>query len=130
MTNTLVRLTNLKQIEEVIGQLRLIFIEKGVPEEASFDIQLALMESINNAFLHGCRGIEEPFVEVEWFIKNNSIKMRVRDNGKGFDHSSAGSFDEINILEEKGKGLYLIFSILDNVWFNEAGNEILFEKKW
>ncbi|MFZ7102235.1 MAG: ATP-binding protein [Peptococcaceae bacterium] len=132
MINTVLKLTKLAQIEDVIKLLRAEISAVNIPEETFYDIQLAITEAVSNAFLHGTRGCSEDWVELEWWIENNSTKVRIKDNGEGFNYSRAGELN-LNpeaILAEHGKGLFLIFSVVDDVWFNDKGNEIYCLKKW
>jgi len=130
MMESVFLLTELSQMEDVISQLRGKLISINITQEALLDIQLAVTEAIGNAFLHGTKGLDKPQVEIEWFIDNDSISIKVKDNGYGFDHSGLGALDDNEILAERGRGLFLIYSVLDEVRFNEKGNEIYCFKKW
>ncbi|MGI6226492.1 MAG: ATP-binding protein [Peptococcales bacterium] len=130
MKNSTFQLTELGQIENVIAKLREKLFSINVPQETFLDIQLALMEAVGNAFLHGVQGKERPLVELEWLINTNSIRLRIKDNGLGFNYKDLGCFHEPDILAEKGRGLFLMYSVLDEVRFNEQGNEIYCCKKW
>lgn len=128
--NTILKLTDLLQIENVIKTLRSELQSYNVPQETFFDIQLAITEAVNNAFIHGSKGLKKLLVEIEWWITSDKIQIKIKDNGPGFDYSQAGRFNVENILDEKGKGLFLMFSVLDKVWFNDQGNEVYCLKKW
>jgi len=130
MIKSVLRLTELAQIEDVVCQLKEKLMALNIPQEAFYDIQLALTEAIGNAFLHGTRGADKPQVEVEWLINNDSISFKVKDNGPGFSHGAMGNLDDNMILAEKGKGLFLIYNVIDQVRFNQKGNEIYCFKKW
>jgi len=77
----------------------------------------------------------EPFcnrsVHVDIEFKANAITMLIRDEGKGFD-SSVGmdSADSVSQLSgEGGRGLTLIREFMDEVRFNNNGNEIKLQLK-
>lgn len=130
MKRATMQITELSQVESIITKLREKLFAIKIPHEAFLDVQLALMEIIGNAFLHGTIGLENPQVEVEWQINNNSITLKVTDNGSGFDYKYAGTIYDDDILEEKGRGLFLVFNVLDEVRFNDKGNEIYCLKRW
>lgn len=130
MPSTIIYLTQLSELQDVIGRLREKLFAKDVPMETFLDIQLAVTEAIGNAFLHGTKDLENPLVKVEWKINTNSIFLKIKDNGSGFDFQSAGIIDENNLLDEKGRGLFFISNLLDEVNFNEKGNEICCLKRW
>lgn len=130
MANKVFRLTELSQIENLIVKLREKLFVLNIPQETFLDIQLAVTEAIGNSFKHGTKGIDKPLVEVEWLINGSSISLKIRDNGSGFNFEDLKVLNEHNLLEEEGRGLFLIFSVLDEVWFNDRGNEICFLKRW
>ena len=64
-------------------------------------------------------------VIVHYEINRNSSKYVVRDEGKGFAHSNLfDSEDPENLPRIKGRGLVMIINFMDEVFWNEKGNEI------
>ena len=57
------------------------------------------------------------FVHVQALLASESIEVIVRDDGGGFDHASA-------LCDGHNRGLTLIKNIVDDVSFNDTGNEI------
>ena len=58
-------------------------------------------------------------------INRNSAKYVVRDEGKGFAHSNLfDSEDPENLPRIKGRGLVMIMNFMDEVFWNDKGNEI------
>jgi serine/threonine-protein kinase RsbW len=54
----------------------------------------------------------------------------MRDEGDGFDYKNLPDPTlEENLQELKGRGVYLIRRLMDEVVFNEAGNQITMIKK-
>ena len=63
-------------------------------------------------------------------LTQQELTFVIRDDGKGFDTTSyrtAGSIDALDI--EGGRGLSLIRSFMDEVRFNDVGNEITMIKR-
>jgi len=130
VSKTILYLTELMHRELVIKRLEAELKSFDVPQDTYFDIQLAIIEAINNAFVHGCKNVMAPRVVVEWWFTDNSIQIKVKDNGLGFNHSELDLTCEENLLVEEGRGIFLINQVLDKVWFNGKGNEIYGLKKW
>lgn len=130
MASFMMELTELAQIKNVTEKIRQKLAVLNIPQEVLLDIQLAVTEVVGNAFLHGTKGLHNPKVKIEWSINNNSISIRIKDNGSGFNYKSLGTLEDNDILAEKGKGLFLVSKVLDELLFNEKGNEIYCLKKW
>ena len=109
----------------------------------------ALMEALTNAIDHGNleldsklredgdaytnvgkeRAAMEPYrnrrVHVETRITPEEAAFTIRDEGPGFDTSKIPDpTDPENLLKPSGRGIMLIRSFMDDVRFNDTGNEI------
>ena len=72
----------------------------------------------------------ERHIEFEATITAEEAKFVVRDEGPGFDLSLLPDPNEPTSLQrEKGRGLVLIQALMDEVQFNEAGNEVVLIKR-
>jgi anti-sigma regulatory factor (Ser/Thr protein kinase) len=71
-------------------------------------------------------------VEVKAFIRPDAYRLEITDGGPGFDTSKlmAQTTDE-TLTRQCGRGLPLIHMVMDEVSFNETGNQIrmLLKKK-
>lgn len=130
MGSFIMELNELAQIKCVVKKLRERLGEIDIPPETLWDIQLVVTEVLGNAFLHGTKGLERPRVIIEWLINSNSIAIKFKDNGPGFDHKSWRDFETSDLLAEEGRGLFLISKVLDELQFNEKGNELFCLKRW
>ncbi|MCC7477126.1 response regulator [bacterium] len=63
-------------------------------------------------------------------IDMESLQVSIRDQGSGFDsgNRAANFFDSEELFKSSGRGLLLITSLMDEVGFNEQGNEIRMTK--
>ena len=58
-------------------------------------------------------------------ISRNSAKYLVRDEGKGFVHADLlDPADPDNLLRIEGRGLIMIMNFMDEVFWNDRGNEV------
>lgn len=88
-------------------------------------LPVALDEALTNAVIHGNRQDPGRLVHVEAVFTLEKMTITVRDEGSGFRHGSIPDPQTANRkLQTHGRGLYLIHSIVDEVRFNQAGNEV------
>jgi len=96
-------------------------------ENKYFEIKLIMSEAVNNAFIHGNNGDKNKSISVEWEVKENLLRIDVTDCGCGFkDIDCYKEINESNILDECGRGLYIISNYVDEVNFN--GSSIIMKK--
>jgi anti-sigma regulatory factor (Ser/Thr protein kinase) len=69
-------------------------------------------------------------VHVTERITDKAVVYVVRDEGNGFDVSSVPDpTNSQNLLRASGRGLMLIRTFMDEVLFNDTGNEIIMVKR-
>ena len=89
------------------------------------DEELSLVEQRRNESPHRDRKI---YVDVR--ISKEEARFAVRDEGPGFDVSGVPDPEAPGALEaEKGRGLSLMRTFMDEVTFNEPGNEVTMVKR-
>ena len=92
-----------------------------------FEIKLIIFEAVNNAFIHGNNRDKNKPIYLRWNLENHLLSFYVEDCGTGFKDSSIyKEIDEHDILEEGGRGLYLINCYADEVEFKD--NSIIMKK--
>jgi serine/threonine-protein kinase RsbW len=95
------------------------------------EVETALREALANAIVHGCKN--DPVKQVQLCVacdEERGMLIIVRNPGEGFDPASipdptVGQ----NIYETKGRGIYLINQLMDEVRFERGGTEIHMRKK-
>ena len=97
-----------------------------VDDENSSRIMLALSEAVNNAIIHGNN--EDPkkqVVVLSTFDEENRIlTISVEDEGEGFDPEEIPDpLKEENLLNESGRGVYLIKQYADELQFSKGGSK-------
>ena len=95
------------------------------------DIGMALHEALANDVIPGndensCKRI---YVECRCYM-DREVSITVRDEGRGFDSSAVlhPTFLE-NLLFTHGRGIYLIKTLMDEVFFEEGGAVVIMRKK-
>ena len=96
------------------------------------NINVVLTEAMVNAIKHA--NSADPDKEVHIFIRitEKELAIKIYDSGKGFDLNSIPSSDfDPGCLEEKGRGIYIIKSLMDSVVYKKAkgGNVLEMKKK-
>ncbi len=87
------------------------------------NIKIVLREIIINSIEHGLKNSVCGTVYFHYYMRNNRIVFTVEDSGQGFDY-------DLRCLDResrRGKGLYLIDNIVDDIYFNENGNLVRVE---
>ena len=143
-------------IEAVVTYLQDILSRLNFFDKAElWQITTALTESFSNAIDHGNLeldsalresagdefrqiGIERtkiaPYCDRRVFVTmqlaGDEVQYVVRDEGSGFDPSTLPDpTDPENLLKASGRGLLLVRTFMDEVSFNETGNEITMTKR-
>ncbi|MDD5287087.1 MAG: ATP-binding protein [Desulfuromonadaceae bacterium] len=103
----------------------------GDREELASRINTVLTEALVNAIKHA--NVTDPTKEilVRINISGKELAIRVFDNGQGFDLNRVPDpcFDS-DILNENGRGLFIIRSLMDSVVYKKAnGGNVLEMKK-
>ena len=103
----------------------------GYPTASQFAVRLAFEEAILNGLKHGHKDKPDTPVRVEWEADESRIRMRVTDEGPGFDpHGVPDPTDPDRIELPSGRGLLLMRAYMTSVDYNETGNrvEMVYEK--
>lgn len=97
-------------------------------QDSFFDIQLILTEAITNAYYHGNQSDSSKAIKITYELNDNNLHIEVQDSGDGI-HEVEIPYDmsEDSILEQGGRGLYLIKCLSDKVDF--YNNKLIIEKK-
>ncbi|NNF12540.1 MAG: ATP-binding protein [Gemmatimonadetes bacterium] len=91
----------------------------------NLNFRVGLTEALSNAMLYGNGRDPSKNVVVEVCVYAGSLRAKIRDQGMGFDPSSVPdpTLPE-NLARPCGRGLFLMRELLDEVWYNERGNEV------
>jgi anti-sigma regulatory factor (Ser/Thr protein kinase) len=90
-----------------------------------FNLRVSLTEALSNAMLYGNGKDSRKRVQIEVIIGEREIKARVTDEGTGFDPEGVPDPTSPDHLEKcSGRGIFLMRELMDEVHFNESGNEV------
>jgi len=99
--------------------------------QTMYSIRLAIDEALANAWRHGVDRRDDAKFEVSWCLSDEGFTFRVKDSGEGFDHESLPDPTvEENLFKTSGRGVFLIRKLMDEVEFNDIGNEITCLKRF
>jgi len=113
-------------IEEAVELIaRHCFATWEAPRRAHFRLRVALSEALANAIVYGNGEVESRMVEVRAECLPDAVRLHVTDEGSGFDpatvHDPVTPYD---LEVPRGRGLFLIRNLMDDVRFNPPGNSI------
>jgi serine/threonine-protein kinase RsbW len=104
---------------------------RGDRENLASQINTVLTEALVNAIKHAKTADPNKEILVRINVSDKELAIRVFDNGKGFDLNKVPDpcTDPAN-LAEKGRGLFIIRSLMDSVVYKKAnGGNVLEMKK-
>jgi serine/threonine-protein kinase RsbW len=90
-----------------------------------FNLRVALTEALANAIVYGNAEDAAKRVGVRALFGPNTAQIEVTDEGGGFDYQSLPDPTvPFARMEPRGRGLFLIRQLVDEVRFNDLGNSI------
>jgi serine/threonine-protein kinase RsbW len=98
---------------------------------AERDVELALLEALSNAVVHGNQKDPEKKVHIRCRCgPGKEIFIVVTDQGKGFDfEKTAGNGLTPDPAAERGRGISLMKAYMDDVHFERDGSEVHMRKR-
>jgi serine phosphatase RsbU (regulator of sigma subunit)/anti-sigma regulatory factor (Ser/Thr protein kinase) len=118
-----------RTFDELLDSISCELEEAGADEDTIWDIRLALDECIINAQKHGNMRSPDLPVYICYLINPHRAIFQVSDNGEGFEYEHLPDPTlEPQIMSEYGRGVYITREVMDEVEFNERGNEITITK--
>jgi serine/threonine-protein kinase RsbW len=90
-----------------------------------FNLRVALSEALANAIVYGNAEDAAKRVGLRVLFGRNTARIEVTDEGCGFDYRSLPDPTvPFARMEPRGRGLFLIRELVDEVRFNALGNSI------
>ena len=98
-------------------------------ESAKFAIKLAVEEALINAIKHGNRRDPGKTINVQYDINADKAIIVIADQGAGFDLKAVPDpIADENLEKPSGRGLMLMRAYMDEVRYNDKGNEVYMMK--
>jgi serine/threonine-protein kinase RsbW len=123
------RFENIEMAQHLCGKL---LEGRELAEETKHWILMALREGLANAIKHGNAQNVSKRVHVEMRVENETLHIRIRDEGPGFDPAQVSDpLAPENRLKTSGRGIFYMKTFMDDVRFGrspEGGMEIVLTK--
>ncbi len=91
---------------------------EGDPQTLAYRLNLAVTEAVANAIKHCTKLDPSNTVRIRACIDDKGLLIEVFDHGQGFDLKDAQAA-EADSLQEHGRGLFLIRSVMDSVEYRK-----------
>jgi serine/threonine-protein kinase RsbW len=102
----------------------------GIVNPQTSNLFVALDEAFVNAVKHGNKFDSRKLVRVTADVSPEEARFTIEDEGEGFDVSAIPDpLDPENLFKTSGRGVLFIYSIMDEVKYNERGNRLTMVKK-
>lgn len=98
---------------------------EGHAHRLRLNFRVGLTEALANAMLYGNARDPSKRVRVEVALAAGTIRARIIDEGLGFDPCAVPDPTcPENVAKPRGRGLFLMRQLLDEVVYNDRGNEV------
>jgi Anti-sigma regulatory factor (Ser/Thr protein kinase) len=97
------------------------------PRLCALNVRVALTEALSNAILRGNDGDRAKWVRLRLCLDSTLLVLEVQDEGQGFDldECTEDPTEDVNILREDGRGLFLMQRLMDRVErYRNGGNVV------
>ena len=113
----------LEYLQERVAKLGLIRPERS-------NLFIALDEAFVNAVKHGNKNDPTKLLKITAELSSKEASFTVEDEGEGFDiHEIPDPCDPANLFRTSGRGVLLIYNIMDEVEYNAQGNRVKMVKR-
>ena len=119
-----------KMLTETVYQIALSAVAVGFAQrDLDTNLKLAVSEALTNAMEHGNNWDPGKRVKVEVELSREMLQIAIEDEGPGFDFAALPDpTDRLNLTQERGRGVFLIQTIMDEIVFEGSGNRIIMRK--
>ena len=113
----------LEYLQERVAKLGLIQPERS-------NLFIALDEAFVNAVKHGNKNDPTKLLKITAELSPKEAAFTVEDEGQGFNvHEIPDPCDPANLFRASGRGVLLIYNIMDEVEYNAQGNRVKMIKR-
>ena len=123
--------SDIEYIKKVSHELLEYLNRYGIDKSVQFDVRLAVEEAVRNAIEHGNNYDKALPVLIRYVIDSKKVTVDIEDKGEGFHLKNVPDpREEGNLLQEGGRGVFLIHKLMDKVAYNKKGNRVRMTKFW
>jgi serine/threonine-protein kinase RsbW len=113
----------LEYLQERVAKLGLIKLDRS-------NLFVALDEAFVNAVKHGNKSDPNKLLRITAELSPKEASFTVEDEGEGFDiREIPDPCDPANLFRTSGRGVLLIYNIMDEVEYNAQGNRVKMVKR-
>lgn len=120
------------QIPSLLENIRIVesFIDNAkdkyeLDDDIYGNIMIAVIESVNNAIVHGNKADKTKNVDLSLFFEEEQIKFIIMDEGKGFNINQLPDPTAPENLERTGgRGIFLMKHLADEIHFENNGQKV------
>ena len=115
---------------DIQKEIQELWLARGMSDMDLPDMQLALEEGLANAIKHGNKMDPNKQVTVKCFMNEDVVRVVIKDEGNGFDLNEVPdpTLPE-NLDKPSGRGVMLMKAFMDDVLYNDIGNQLTFIKR-
>ncbi len=131
---TLVLKNDTSELERVMSYISEVCLQKSIPPDIEYDLNLALDEMIINVAKHAFPEGEEHNFTVQVSMDDDEFVARIEDDGKEFNPTEYPNPDlnaPLEARKEGGLGIYLVRQIMTSIEYQRVGgkNVVTLRKK-
>ncbi|MFT7380221.1 MAG: serine/threonine-protein kinase RsbW [Roseivirga sp.] len=120
------------EIPSLIENIRIVesFIDNAkdkyqLEDDLYGNIMIAVVESVNNAIIHGNGLAKEKSVQLSMTLADTSVVFTIKDQGKGFNFNKLPDpTSPENLTKTGGRGIFLMKHLADEVSFKNEGQQV------
>lgn len=117
--------SSLDYVTGAANQLTEMLVRFGIITLEEINLKIALVEALTNAMEHGHGFSAQLRVKVEAKIDERKGEIKISDQGKGFNHRHLPDpTAPENLYKPRGRGIYMMYRLMDEVHFNRKGNSV------
>jgi serine/threonine-protein kinase RsbW len=95
-------------------------------EEDATAVSISVIEAGTNAIQHGCQNGSDHEVQISFVVAGDELAVEVHDPGLGFDPGSLPDpTSPDNLLKERGRGIFIIRQMMDELDFDFSNGTTL-----
>jgi serine/threonine-protein kinase RsbW len=105
-------------------------VQLGIINPERSNLFIALDEAFANAVKHGNKGDVSKIVRITADLSAREARFTIEDEGEGFRVTEIPDpRDPANLFKASGRGVLLIYNIMDEVMYNDRGNRLTMIKR-
>jgi serine/threonine-protein kinase RsbW len=122
--------SDISLMDGVLHYLHERVVQLGLINPERSNLFIALDEAFANAVKHGNRGDVSKIVRITADLSAREARFTIEDEGEGFRVTEIPDpRDPANLFKTSGRGVLLIYNIMDEVMYNERGNRLTMIKR-